>query len=129
MMVMANELGDAIAGVLAEYSRDVQDKLRKIVDASMRELVTTTRKTAPRRKSGIGHYYKQIASKLTLDTDSGYARTWYVKRPDYRLTHLLEFGHQKINGGRVEGTHFLQKAVTQVTEKYLQQVEEAVSGG
>ena len=78
MMVMANELGDAIAGVLAEYSRDVQDKLRKIVDASMRELVITTRKTAPRRKSGIGHYYKQIASKLTLDTDSGYARTWYV---------------------------------------------------
>lgn len=129
MMVMANELGDAIAGVLAEYSRDVQDKLRKIVDASMRELVTTTRKTAPRRKSGIRHYYKQIASKLTLDTDSGYARTWYVKRPDYRLTHLLEFGHQKVNGGRVEGTHFLQKAVTQVTEEYLQQVEEAVSGG
>lgn len=129
MMVMANELGDAIAGVLAEYSRDVQDKLRKIVDASMRELVATTRKTAPRRKSGTGHYYKQIASKLTLDTDSGYARTWYVKRPDYRLTHLLEFGHQKVNGGRVEGTHFLQKAVTQVTEEYLQQVEEALSGG
>ena len=55
MMVMANELGDAIAGVLAEYSRDVQDKLRKIVDASMRELVTTTRKTAPRSKSGKGN--------------------------------------------------------------------------
>jgi hypothetical protein len=124
--VTISTMDKAIAGALEEYNADVQSKIRTLVDNAMRKLVKLTKATAPR---DTGEYVKHIASKTTSDTPTNYAKTWYVRGERAYLTHLLNFGHAKVNGGRVEGTHFLQKAVTQVTEKYLQQVEEAVSGG
>ena len=56
-------------------------------------------------------------------------KTWYVRGERAYLTHLLNFGHAKVNGGRVEGTHFLDFAKKQVVEEYLDAVKEALSGG
>ena len=125
-LVKATELDEAIAGVLSEFNKDVQYKIRGVVDRSMQELITITRATAPHK---TGKYRRHIAQKVTSDTLTDYERTWYVSGAYYRLTHLLEAGHQKANGGRVEGTHFLSNAVRQITGKYVEQVKEALSGG
>ena len=111
---------------MEEYNADVQSKLRTLVDNAMRKLVKLTKATAPR---DTGEYVKHIASKTTSDTPTNYAKTWYVRGERAYLTHLLNFGHAKVNGGRVEGTHFLDFAKKQVVEEYLDAVKEALSGG
>ena len=122
------DLSRRLSTVLQMYSYNVTERINARMEGAMERIVEGTRRTAPRghRKR---HFYQRITSKMISTSISECAFLWYVKAPDYRLTQLLEFGHQKVNGGRVEGTHFLQKAVTQVAEEYLQQVEEALSGG
>lgn len=124
--VTISTLDKAIAGALEEYNADVQSKLRTLVDNAMRKLVKLTKATAPR---DTGAYVKYIASKTTSDTPTNYAKTWYVREERAYLTQLLNFGHAKVNGGRVEGTHFLDFAKKQVVEEYLDAVKEALSGG
>lgn len=124
--VTISTLNKAITGALEEYNTDVQSKIRTLVDNAMRKLVKLTKATAPR---DTGEYVKHIASKKSSDTPTKYAKTWYVRGERAHLTHLLNFGHAKANGGRVPGTHFLDYAKKQVIEEYLEAVKEAVSGG
>lgn len=124
--VTISTLDKAIAGALDEYNADVQSKIRTLVDYAMRKLVRITKATAPRR---TGKYAKSISSKVSADTPSNYAKIWYVRGDRAMLTHLLNDGHAKVNGGRVPGTHFLDYAKKQVIEEYLEAVKEAVSGG
>ena len=124
--VTISTLDKAIAGALDEYNADVQSKIRTLVENAMRKLVRITKATAQRR---TGKYAKSISSKVSADTPSNYAKMWYVRGDRAMLTHLLNDGHAKVNGGRVPGTHFLDYAKKQVIEEYLEAVKEAVSGG
>ena len=94
----------------------------------MSRLVKETKTTAPvghRQK----HYRDSIKSKKTSETDRSVEYVWYVAGSDYRLSHLLENGHALRDGGRVEGTHFIQKASDPILEEYLKAVEEVIKNG
>ena len=126
--VRVDELGEAIERELTLYSKDIIDGVKKEARTHMRELVKTTKATAPvgRRE---GQYRDNIASEKYLDNHRAIGYRWYVKSPDYRLTHLLNNGHQLRDGGRYEGTHFLDKAVEPIIEDYLNAVEEVIKNG
>ncbi len=126
---MANiDLGDAIQRELTLYSREVTEKLKSEAKSHMEQLVKETKRTAPvgnRQK----HYKDSIKSKKTSENDRGATYTWYVEGPDYRLSHLLENGHATRDGGRVEGTHFIQKASDPIIADFVEKVEEAIRNG
>ena len=126
---MANiDLGDAIQRELTLYSREVTEKLKSEAKSHMEQLVKETKRTAPvgnRQK----HYKDSIKSKKTSENDRGATYTWYVEGPDYRLSHLLENGHATRDGGRVEGTHFIQKASDPIIADFVEKVEEALRNG
>lgn len=126
---MANiNLADAIERELTIYSREVTEIIKKEAKSHMSELVKETRATAP-----VGnrqqHYRDNIDSKKTGENDRGASYTWYVKGSDYRLSHLLENGHALRDGGRTEGTHFIQKASDPIIADYIAKVEEAIRNG
>ena len=123
-----DELSDAIRRELELYSEDIVEGIKRETKKSMTELVKETKATAPvgnRQK----HYRDSIASKKTAENSRGVAYTWYVKGSDYRLSHLLEHGHAKRNGGRVAGTHFISKAYEPIKERYIKAIEEVVKDG
>ena len=123
-----DKIGEAIAKELTIYHESVIEGLKTEAQKSIKQLVKDTKATAPvgRRKK---HYKSSITSKKVSEDDRSVSYVWYVKGPDYRLSHLLENGHAKRNGGRVEGTHFIQKATDPIIEQYLKAVEEVIKNG
>lgn len=132
---MANPLNEQMEQVLTVYTEEINDKLRNITADAMKELVKETKSTAPRGRRA-GQYRKNITAdyKGTKKSTRGLRgqkvnAIWYVKAPDYRLTHLLVHGHATKNGGRTQPNPFLQNAVNRVLPEYERKVQEAITDG
>lgn len=126
--VKLDDLSTAIASELSLYNEHVIDGIKKKAKSHMKQLVADTKATAPVGKREK-HYKDNITSKKVKDTPRDIAYLWYVKGSDYRLSHLLERGHATRNGGRVEGTNFIEKASEPILEQYLKAVEEVIKNG
>ena len=126
--VSIDGLADAVAKELKLYDKHVTEGIRKQVDKSMKQLVQETKGTAPvgHRKK---HYRDSITSKVTNQTLRAYEKTWYVRGSDYRLSHLLNNGHQLRDGGRYEGTQFITKASVSVIKDYEEAIREVLERG
>lgn len=126
--ISMDQLSDAVTRELTLYGQNVIDGLKNEAKSSMKELVKSTKATAPVGKRSK-HYRDSISSKKTSENNRSIEYTWYVKGSDYRLSHLLEDGHATRDGGRVEGTHFIKKASEPILEAYVKAVEEVIKNG
>lgn len=127
-IVDISELNEAISNSLEEYNRDVIEGVKKTTTQAMKDLVKSTKTTAP-VGNRAKHYKDNISAKTTAESMYGITKTWYVKGSDYRLTHLLNNGHALRDGGRYPGTNFLGKAVDVVIPWYLAKIEEVLKNG
>lgn len=127
-IVSISQLSDALHDELKLYHDDIMKGIKKETKKSMTKLVKETKRTAPvgvRKK----HYKEFITSKLVDDTAHSVAYLWYVRSPEYRLSHLLEDGHATVNGGRTRAFHFIGNATDLITDDYLKAVEEVIKNG
>lgn len=119
---------DNIASVLADelqkYSDEVAEEAKQAVDDVSQELVENIKNDSPKK---TGKYAKGWTSKVEYE-DKNNKRVRVYNKTDYQLTHLLEYGHAKAGGGRVEGKAHIrpneEKAIKQLEKK----IEEAVKG-
>lgn len=123
------DLTAEIARRFSAYEGFVNDVIKNETDSAMNRLVAATKATAPVGKRRRKHYKNSIASRLTSNTKLEYVKTWYVKAPDYRLSHLLEDGHALRDGSRYQGTQFIQKSAVPILEDYYRSVEECIKHG
>ena len=126
--ITSDKLAEAISQQLTIYNEDVEEKLREATRESMATLVQKTKATAPVGQRGT--FKKSIAGdfKGLKKGLRNIKATWYVKAPDYRLTHLLVHGHATKDGGRTKANPFLQNALDEVLPEYERKVEEALKG-
>lgn len=118
-----NDLAESISSQLGKWSHEVEDEVKKAVDETMKTLVANTKRDAPVK---TGDYKKAISSKVTINRDGEYQKTWYVKPPFYRLTHLLEKGHAKRGGGRVNPREHIGKNAQLAHQEFENKVKEAI---
>lgn len=123
--VQVSELGAAISTRLTIWGDEVNEEIERVTKEAMDDLVKRTRSDAPTGHRR-GHFKRSITSKK-LDMKRGAKYVWYVKAPDYRLTHLLVHGHATRNGGRTRGNPFLSNALGQVLPEYEKNIKEAIS--
>lgn len=115
MDISIDDLADTLAEELAGYSQEVTDDLKREVKQVAKEMVAELKATSP---FDSGDY----ASGWTSTTESEGRNTVQVRvynRKKPTLTHLLENGHAKVNGGRVEGKAHIGPA-EQAAEKRLE---------
>lgn len=94
----------------------------------MKKLVDETKETAPlgKRKK---HYKGQISSRSLESSKLREVQQWYVKEPDYRLSHLLNSGHVIWNASQdYKGTKFIEKAEEEVMKEHREEVERIING-
>ena len=128
--ISVDQLAAEIAKGLAEYSQDVVEKVNVSSEKVGKAAVKQLKRTSPRRPPPIGgKYAKSWTMKTEPEVGQPHKRIVHVKAPHYRLTHLLEYGHAKVGGGRVEGRPHIRPAEEQVIKDFVSEVEEAIKRG
>ena len=93
-----DELSKAIENSLKEYKGNVDLVVKASAARTARKTAKSLRATSPKR---TGKYAQSWTSTVVKQGIMGDKAVVYAKKPRYRLTHLLEKGHAKRNGGRV----------------------------
>ena len=124
--ISIDQLAAEIAKGLADYSQDVVEKVNVSSDKVGKAAVKRLKQTSPKR---YGNYAKSWAMKTEPEVGQPHKRIVHVKAPHYRLAHLLEYGHAKVGGGRVEGRPHIGPAEEEVIREFTAAVEEAIKRG
>lgn len=111
MSINIDKLELAVMENLEIYLANTQENVDKAVLETAEETVEELSRTSPRRPQG-GEYAESWAHKRDNQARGKWwmSRIVYAKAPNYRLTHLLEFGHAKVNGGRVSAQPHIRQA-------------------
>lgn len=112
---MSQDLASQIAKALAEYSTEVEEEVDKIAEETAEEAVQELKATSPKR---FGKYAKTWKKKKMGKGN------FVVHNTNYRLPHLLEFGHLKRNGGRVSGIVHIKPAEDHAIENFEKKLKE-----
>lgn len=122
--IKIDDLTSAIVDALQNYCQDVTDGLKQDIKNVAEDCKNNIQQNSPML---TGSYRKGWKSKIAYEGNDD-IRMVIFNRTDYQLTHLLEYGHSKINGGRVEGRPHIRPAEKQAEEKLLKRIK-AVSNG
>lgn len=117
--IKADQLAQEIVKILDDYRDTTIDKMKESVDKAAKQAVNELKTSSPKR---TGAYAKDWAAKKDRKANKwAYGKVVYNKK-HYRLTHLLEKGHRKVNGGMVAARPHIAK----VEEKAINTLVEGI---
>ncbi len=122
--IKIDDLASAITKELTEYSQEVTDGIKREIKAVAKECKTEIQQNSP---VDTGSYRKGWQDKTSYESSSD-IRVVILNRTDYQLTHLLEYGHAKVNGGRVNGKPHIRPAEKHAEQKLMKKVKVVVKG-
>ena len=121
--ISPEDLSDAVQAALEEYgdlAKEVtRDTVRKVAKTCRQEI----RAASPRKTE---RYAKGWRISETVSPNGDVSETVYNSAAP-NLTHLLENGHAKVNGGRVEGKAHIAPAERQAEANLLEGLERELS--
>lgn len=122
--VNINEMEDVIMQGLTEYAELATDDMKEAVkhaSSTVRKEITAN---APK---DTGAFVKSWTAKKVRETSQTLTMVVH-SRNKYQLAHLLEYGHAKRNGGRVEGKAHIAPAEQQGIRQLQEEIERALRG-
>lgn len=119
-MIKIDELANEITKQLQTYTSEVEKKVKQAENKVTTQAVNELKQTSPRRPDSTKHYADGWAKKKT---DQGIV-VYNKNKPG--LTHLLEKGHAKVSGGRVDGTPHIRPAEQKAIRDFEEAVEKAI---
>lgn len=115
----ADELSKAFEKELSEYLETSIDIVRNTVDEVVEVGVSKLKITSPKKS---GRYSRGWKAKTTLDSSTGKTSTLHNTKG--QLTHLLEKGYAKVNGGRVAGFPHIAPVEAELMDKFEKTLKE-----
>ena len=125
LTLTTDQLAGAITDILEEYSGLVEEDVQRITQAAGKKTMERIRaKASSAGIGGTGKYKKNWASKYKAK--AGGAEATVYNKDTYRLTHLLEYGHAKVNGGRVKAYPHIGEAEKEAIAEFERDLKEAI---
>lgn len=123
--ISIDQLANEIAKGLQEYSSDVIDGIDEASEKISKNAVKKLKQDSPKDT-------KKYSKGWAVKTEKKYGETnshiiYNKNKP--QLTHLLEHGHAKRGGGRVEGQPHIRPVEEQVINEFTAEVEKVIKGG
>lgn len=119
-----NGLSDAVQEILNSYRDDAIDAMNEAVDDAAETVRKEISVNAPKN---TGAYARSWKTEETAKTALGKQVT--VHSPSrYRIAHLLEHGHAKRGGGRVEARPHIAQAEKAGEKKLIEDLEKKLGG-
>lgn len=120
MSINVESLAAEINRSLAIYARQTEETVNDVAEKVASDGVELLRANSPKSPSG-GKYaaswdYKKVGKKFII----------YNKK-HYRLTHLLEKGHAKVNGGRVRAIVHIAPVENRVINEFKEGLQRGLS--
>lgn len=113
-VIKVDELAGEIVLAIRAYTEDVSEAIDQAARDTAKALAKDLRETSPKK---TGEYAKGWTHRKEAP---GSYRVYNKKKP--QLTHLLEHGHAKAGGGRVEGILHIKPA----RDRHIPQFEKKV---
>lgn len=122
--IKSDDLVATIVKELSTYYANVTKNIKKDVKTIANECRQEIQQNSPVL---TGDYRKGWQTKVSYESDNDIRMTIYNKT-DYQLTHLLEYGHAKVHGGRVSAKPHIRPAAQHAEQKLFRKVKVAVKG-
>lgn len=127
MVKLAKEsIETQLARILNAYSEEVVEVLDQSAKNVAKETVEELKETSPKRHGKYGGKYAKGWAFRRETTLKGSSYVIYNPK-HYRLTHLLEKGHAKVNGGRTRKFPHIQPAEQRAVKGYEQTIRRRLS--
>lgn len=133
--VKGGEFAFAVGQMLREYSDDVAKACAVCAEETASDIVDELKTVS---SGHTGRTWKKFPRAWTYTMKQmswGEVRgTVHLKKPMYRIGHLLEFGHAVAGGGRiapdkktsVQGDHFIEPIAVKYEEIYTKKMEDII---
>lgn len=132
--VSADQFEKAIEKYLNEYHEDINDEVRETATSIAKEVKTELQRISPKSEHDV------ILKGGEVHTAGSYAKGWTIStqtsknvhskkiwnKTDYRLTHLLEFGHTTRNGGHAKAIPHIRPTEKTYLEKFVKELEKEI---
>lgn len=118
--VNINGITKEFAKILSDYKEEVEEGISIAGDKVAKKTVSNLRKNSPKRKKNGGAY----AKGWRVSTIKG--KRIIHNKTKYQLTHLLENGHAKVNGGKVDGIPHIKPAEEEAIKEYVSEVKKVI---
>lgn len=127
--ISISDLNDSIFKVLSEYKENIDEEVKETANKIAKEAKEDLMNDSPRsKKERSQKYYKGWAIKKKINKNGKYVLAIWNKT-NYRLTHLLEFGHNVKNGGKVKAVPHIRKVEEKMSKEFEEELKKKIRKG
>ncbi|MCR2022326.1 HK97 gp10 family phage protein [Blautia pseudococcoides] len=122
--VRVDQMAEALAQTIAEYAELSNEVMKDYVAEVSRSVKKDIQGNAPIR---TGKYQKSWTAKKVQENANSLTMVVH-SRDRYQIAHLLEHGHAKRGGGRVQAVPHIAPAEQRGAEELTAKIERGLSG-
>lgn len=118
------QLADEIEHFAAIYPNHIMDRINEIADEEIKNIYNAIRTDAP--IGARGQYVRKMRMRTIRESFEEHRAIWYVEKPEHHLTHLLEYGHRTVNGGKTRAIPHIKKHEQEFTSRFYKRAREVI---
>ena len=120
--IRVDQMGDILEAELSSYGHDVTETVKQIVKEVAEDCRRDIQNRSPKK---TGRYRRGWRAETVYDGPAGIRVSVHNKTAP-QITHLLENGHAKVGGGRVEGKAHIRPAEQKAERELVQKLKGAL---